>query len=362
MSVILKNPRGENPRKPHTVRYWVDGRKREKSFTTLAQARAFKTDTDHAARYGAEVDDRACGASFGEACQTWVARLACSTRTRQTYTEVYARHVAPAFGTRTLASVAGDRDAVAGLITVTMGGMSIGRRRHARRIITGTLDEAIAAGKIRSHRCAGIGLADNGARNEHSDFVFPSHAQVAAVADAVGIATWLMRGCGLRIEEALAVERADFRDGGKTLRVCGQATRDGSAKVVLKYRRPGQFRDVPCPGWLWDMVRGLPDGALCPGTGQRYMTYSAALHTFSRAAVKAGIPAGFVPHSLRHAFASALLARGVPITDVAVWLGHRNVQTTFETYHHLIPSAAPRASALLEAEYAEWRGADLQTA
>jgi hypothetical protein len=35
---------------------------------------------------------------------------------------------------------------------------------------------------------------------------------------------WLMRGCGLRIEEALAVQKSCFRDGGTVLRVFEQAS------------------------------------------------------------------------------------------------------------------------------------------
>ena len=63
--------------------------------------------------------------------------------------------------------------------------------------------------------------------------MFPAHAQVKFVADGndetlgAGICVWLMRGCGLRIEEALAVEKADFRENGTILRVYQQATRDG---------------------------------------------------------------------------------------------------------------------------------------
>ena len=39
------------------------------------------------------------------------------------------------------------------------------------------------------------------------------------------------------------------------------------------------------------------------------------------AAEKAKIPAGFTPHSSRQtAFASAMLGKGVPITDVANWV------------------------------------------
>jgi integrase len=68
----------------------------------------------------------------------------------------------------------------------------------------------------------------------------------------------------------------------------------------------------------------------------------------------AGIPDGFTPHSLRHAFASAMLARGVPITELAHFLGHRDINVTHQVYEHLLPSAAKRAVAALDAEFAEW--------
>jgi len=51
---------------------------------------------------------------------------------------------------------------------------------------------------------------------------------------------------------------------------------------------------------------------------------------------------------------SALLSRGVSITDVAAWLGHRNINVTYATYGHLVPSSLTRAQEVLNAEYAEW--------
>jgi hypothetical protein len=55
MSVIIK---GKNPRKPHTVRYWVDGRQRERSFATAREAQDFKIKTDHDTRAQIFVDDK----------------------------------------------------------------------------------------------------------------------------------------------------------------------------------------------------------------------------------------------------------------------------------------------------------------
>ena len=82
--------------------------------------------------------------------------------------------------------------------------------------------------------------------------------------------------------------------------------------------------------------------------------YKRYLRSFQREAKNAGIPAGFTPHSLRHAFVSALLTRGVAITDVARWVGHKNIQVTYGIYGHLIPSAAAKAASVLDAEYQDW--------
>jgi integrase len=81
------------------------------------------------------------------------------------------------------------------------------------------------------------------------------------------------------------------------------------------------------------------------------------LKSFTRAARLVGITEGFTPHSLRHVFASALLARGVPITDVAEWLGHRSIEVTYRIYGHLVPSAWGRAREALDAEYQAWSNA-----
>ena len=55
-----------------------------------------------------------------------------------------------------------------------------------------------------------------------------------------------------------------------------------------------------------------------------YQLYGTVYERFTSAAKIAGIPEGFTPHSLRHAFASAMLGKGVPITDIAP---HPYVQT-----------------------------------
>lgn len=360
MSVIIK---GKNPRKPHTVRYWQDGRQRERSFATMAEAKAFRTDTDHAARYDVTPVDKRLGlAPFGDACRAYVETLPVNERSRVTMLSSYTAHIAKPLGTRTLADVSRDRDAVEYLLNVTLKTASISVKRRVRQIITGTLDRAVKSGKIPSHRCDGITITETARDGESEDYfdasLFPTFKQIGILAESLGVTVWIMRACGLRVQEALAVEKRDFIpviDNGQThmmLRVCRQATRDGKNAVACKKRK--SFKDarmVPVPAYLWDMVRDMPDGILCPGNGRAYQTYGSVLSRWNTARKRAGIGPAVTPHWLRHQFATDTLSAGESVTNVAKWMGHRDSSVTERVYHSVLRSAASRAAQVLQAAY-----------
>lgn len=370
----------EKCRHAWTLRYWVNGKQLEKSFMDeirsgrvrygsgrkLAEDFQLKLIVDKRsgditfARHG-----RAGKENFGEAAESFISRLPITDRSKLHYLSVYRKHVKPVFGGMTLAQVANDRDGVVELLAVTMKHLSNTPRQQARHVIVGTITEAVKAGKLSRHRLDGIELAETG-RYSRKSFVFPAYEQVKFVADGgvnadtrravagAGLCVWLMRGCGLRIEEALAVCKEDFIESGTVLRVAWQASGDGRKREPLKHRKAGEYRDVPVPSWLWEMVRDMPDGPLIPGNGKLFQRYGTIYFRFMRAAEAAGIAEGFTPHSLRHAYASAMLARGVQITELAHFLGHRDINVTHQVYGHLLPSAAKRAVAALDAEFGEW--------
>ncbi len=176
------------------------------------------------------IDPKLGSTRFAEECVKWISRHPGTDATKEAYRNILHAHVEPVLGDRTLAGVAQARDDVLDLLTVRLGAGSNSRRKIARALITGVLDEGVRAGKITMHRCGGIVLPDNGTAGDHGDFVFPSHGQLLALAGGIRhpVTVWLMRGCGLRIEEALAVRKSCFRDGGTVLCVFEQASRDGS--------------------------------------------------------------------------------------------------------------------------------------
>ncbi|MFD5658602.1 tyrosine-type recombinase/integrase [Streptomyces hirsutus] len=52
--------------------------------------------------------------------------------------------------------------------------------------------------------------------------------------------------------------------------------------------------------------------------------------------------------SFRHFFASNSLSNGIPITDVAEWMGHTSIQVTYRTYRHLMPGSITKAAMVLD--------------
>lgn len=358
---------GLNPLKPFTVRYRDNGRKREQSFATRREARDYLIKFEHDNRAGIFVDPRAGKADFVAAVEAWIARHPGTEGTKANYRSALRQHIGPAFKGRSLAQVAGDRDGVTEFLTVTMPAkVCAARVGLARTAILGVIAEAIKAGKLPPvHRLADIEIASAG--TPHREFIEASHAQLTKLTASLqrrdlALAIWLQRGCGLRVSEALAVNMRNFRDGGRTLRVREQTETDGSGLRPLKHRRAGDYRDVPVPAWLAAMIRdhlaefGDPiDGYLFKGHGQQpYVGYATFGRSFKLAAGKAGLPAAYSFHQLRHAYATAALEHGVQIHELSEWMGHGSVDVTVKTYGHLLAPAWDRGRLALETEFKEW--------
>lgn len=63
-----------------------------------------------------------------------------------------------------------------------------------------------------------------------------------------------------------------------------------------------------------------------------------------RRARVAGIMKRTFPHNFRHSYITHMLEAGVPITEVAMLVGHKDIQTTYSTYMHLADKTLERAS------------------
>jgi hypothetical protein len=384
----------ERCRHAWTVRYNVNGVQRDKSFrdeidarkrvqygTGLKKAQDFQLELTRGKRAQGKtyVDPKAGNELFSPAAEAFIMSPALSAGEgpRGNYLSNYRTSVKGWFAGRTLAQMATQQAAeeVTELLNVTLAGKSTGYRRVARMIITGTMDAAVKGEKIGRHKLAGINLTE-GTRpaapgdddEEAAGFVFITDAQAGMLAAGitvtdgngrertlagVGVAAWIQRTMGLRIREALGVEKADFRErrnGERYLRLRSQASLDGRSRAPLKHRREGEGRNVPVPDYVWDMVQAMPDGPLCPGPRTRYMQYNTAWARFTAITGALEIE-GYTTHSLRHQFASEALDNGMNIVDLSAVLGHADPSVTLRAYVHAMPDADQRTRAMMNARW-----------
>jgi integrase len=106
----------------------------------------------------------------------------------------------------------------------------------------------------------------------------------------------------------------------------------------LKHRKVGEFREVPLPRSVREAIERheakhgtTREGYLLRGPSGYYtepMERRRVRALFERLPVVDGMGM----YGFRHYFASNALGSGIPITDVAEWMGHKSIE---ETYPHL---------------------------
>jgi integrase/recombinase XerC len=131
----------------------------------------------------------------------------------------------------------------------------------------------------------------------------------------------LLYGCGLRIDEALSLRRADA-PAEDAMVVTGKGRKQRVVPVLPVVREAIGAYLAACPyapppdGPLFLGARGA---RLNPGVVQRQMRNLRAL---------LGLPQTATPHALRHSFATHLLGAGGDLRTIQELLGHASLSTT----------------------------------
>jgi integrase len=343
------------------VRYRAGGRQHEKTFPhdRKSAANDYAAQVEHEKRSGDYVDPRAGDITFKAYATRWISQHHGADNTKVTYQTSLNQHVGPAIGSLPLRKIT--REQVRELLLETMPAKPVSRSAvsTARTLINAVLSEAARSGRIRDNPASGIKLP---AGQVAAEFVMPTRKQLDVLAEGLpkdwALTIWLMRGCGLRIGEALAVNERGISSG--RLRVSEQVVDKPPRLGPLKSRKPGESREVPLPAYVASRIEthiaehgATSDGYLFRGRSHVYVKYASYYETFIKQRDKAGLPPEFTPHDLRHVFASVALANNVPITDVSRWLGHKSVDLTYRIYSHFVPNAFDRAREILDAEFEE---------
>lgn len=159
--------------------------------------------------------------------------------------------------------------------------------------------------------------------------VVAAHARYAAAGPLA-----LQAAVGCRVGEALALDVPDFDPTAGTVSITKTVVKLTGRVGVPKSQNGVRTIRVPAvalPG-LAAAVAGRTAGPLFrSSTGRRYghSACDAAMRQLSR---DLGLPPGN-SHLLRHSVATCLVARGVPIADVAKYIGD-SVETLIRTYVH----------------------------
>jgi integrase/recombinase XerD len=146
----------------------------------------------------------------------------------------------------------------------------------------------------------------------------------------------LLYAAGLRISEALGLDREDLSLDGAHVRVIGKGNKERLVpvgEVALDWLV--RYLDDVRPAWLAQApgspARGGP--LFLTARGAR-LGRQAAWTVVKRAARVAGLGGRVTPHTLRHSFATHLLEGGADLRIVQELLGHASISTT-QLYTHL---------------------------
>lgn len=152
---------------------------------------------------------------------------------------------------------------------------------------------------------------------------------------------------GLRVSELVGLDVRDVNARRGTAKVFGKGRKE---RVALL----GRYAVDAIEAWTpWRDLKARPtaeDALFLNHRGGR-LTDRSVRRLLDRALVRAGLPPGITPHTLRHSFATHLLVNGAGLKEVQEMLGHKHLSST-QVYTHVSPehlkvayeSAHPRAS------------------
>jgi integrase/recombinase XerC len=135
----------------------------------------------------------------------------------------------------------------------------------------------------------------------------------------------LLYGAGLRIGEALALDRRDVGMDPRSLRglrVRGKGDKERLVPILPIVAEAIAAYLAACP------IPPLPDEPLFKGARGRRLQQGVVQKQVRQLRVTLGLPETATPHALRHSFATHLLGDGADLRAIQELLGHASLSTT----------------------------------
>jgi integrase len=331
-----------------------------KTFQTLAEARAWRSETQTGIRRGTV---RApANMAVQEAADELVAGMK-SGRVRNRSGDVYKPsairsyeaalrdHIVPRLGRTRLADVQ-HRDVQRIADDLLADGRDPSTIRNALMPLRVIFRRAVEDGDLAVNPCAHLRLP--AVRGRRDRIASPEEAQRLLAAlperDRPVWATALY--AGLRRGELMALRWDDVDLAAGVIRV--ERSFDDKGRVEIEPKSRAGRRTVPIVGALRDVLvehkawQDRDGGFALGSSAERPFVPSNLWRRAQRAWKRAGLhPIGL--HEARHTFASVLIAAGVNAKAITTYMGHASIQTTYDLYGKLMPGSESEATALVDA-------------
>ena len=371
--------------------YWMERlpngalKRRNRRFDRKDDAEAWRTQMEDDLRSGRYVDKISGMHTVAQAADLWKATLPYRVRESSVivYLGQYERHIAPVWGDAQVASI-DPRDVERWVYDMrehggVRGPLSLRTTQCILATFAAILDQAVErkwllenpARRLKAMKRPRRGNPQSPARR-----IYLTVAQIDALARACdelgesdprarpmagdGALVLFLAYTGARIGEAAALRVGDVDLDRGTVLIDKTRTRGSDGRHWAKEgpTKNGRSRELPLPGFLLDRLRPLVKDRSADSyvfvnrDGQRLCYEAWRRHRWIPACRKA-LPDLFAtgrltPHSLRHSYASMLIASGADVKSVQTMMGHSTATMTLDTYADIWPGHMKRAAEALE--------------
>lgn len=140
----------------------------------------------------------------------------------------------------------------------------------------------------------------------------------------------LFYACGLRLAELIGIDRDDFRDDYRSLRVLGKGNKE-RVVPVMEFVREKILRYLDLIE-RQKICKSAEKALILTQQGRR-ISRSTAYRIVKAELTRGGVQGKKSPHVLRHTFATHLLNGGADMREIQELLGHTSLQAT-QVYTH----------------------------
>jgi integrase len=353
MASIVRRPNGR-----WQATYKVRGREFSRVFDRKQDAKVWAQSAEQEVLRGSWADPRASRMTVDQWLDRWLPtrRVDLRQTSFERLTSLCDRHIRPKWGSRALDEVPN--------VEVREWTAELQQRlapRTVRKVIMTfrqILDAAVDDRRLTANPAARVPLPSN----EGQDRAWMTLGQAEALREAIApryrVVVLLGYWCGLRFGEIVALRRKDVDVARGRIRVERTAQQTSSGVAFGPPKTRAGRRTVPVPPSVMRHIGAYLDAhtpadpealVVATSTGTPLLRQNFTRRAWASGLQAADLPSTLTPHSMRHGFASLLIAGGFSIKEVSQWCGHASTSVTLSVYAHLEAESEDDAPVRLEA-------------